>query len=407
VKNISLKILLTLTIFAFSILLLDVNKVKNKSRVKNISLFYSLTRYQLNINGKVRNIDDFMKFLNSKDFDFKNYDQLIIESRRILKKKHVTHQTVVTYDIPIYLFTNYLPLQDKFKVIKKLFKSNFNLTNFIQIKSLVFDKLVSDLILESEMRFNVITTQSQLEKLPSFFYFHKKPNLKKYMVWYSVNSIPILPKPKTKPKYLNKWLVNLGHIDTHFVWVRPDKLDILNITRANYKVVGSMMFYTPVINFRNDNKKTCNILILDVTPLKNLNHNSIYYYQYAIEFLKDIIETSENLLEQGVGTQVYLKPKRLYSQDHEVSYLRYLEVLSSSKKLKILSTKSNIYSTISDCDVAISSPYSSGLVIAQELGKKALYYVPKNVSNKFTIKNNIYGIEIIKNIRQLERKLMC
>jgi polysaccharide biosynthesis PFTS motif protein len=365
-----------------------------------MTLIYSLTRDQIYVLNEKRSIYELMIFLKSKPFNFNSPDIFIIENRRILIKNYKNSRAVVVFDIPVLLFIQYLEARQRRRIVLQLFVEIKRENSFIQFKQDVFDKLVYQNCLLKGLGVNLVTTQSHLNKLPAIFKIKRGSQVKTSMLWYSVNSIPIQSRVSEKFNYPRSWIENLSNIDMNYVWTEPDPLDILSLTGAKFKVVGSIMFYKPS-HTTQAQLSDFKILILDVTPLSNLPKDSIYNYEYAIEFLKDIIAAGEYLRGKSLQVELVLKPKRSYSTKHHFLYTNYIESLEKNKIIRCLPFSSDIYRAVSKSKIVISPPYSSGALIAKEMNVKACYYVPSVSASKFELPVVMHGTPVLKGLNEL------
>ena len=372
------------------------------SKIHTMTLVYSLTKDQIFALSKKSNIHEFMNFIRSKPFDFNSPELFVIENRSIFLKSYKDSRVVVVYDIPILLFILYLDARQRKLIIQQLFVRINQNNSFMQFKQDFFDQLVYQDFLQKGLGVSLVTTQSHLNKLPIVFKIKNVPQSKTFMLWYSVNSIPILSRTSEEFNYPRSWIENLSYIGMNYVWTEPDPLDILCLTGSKYKVVGSIMFYTPK-NIVQTQLSEFRILILDVTPLSDLPIDSFYNYQYAIEFLQDIVIAGEYLKSKSLKVELVLKPKRGYSNKHNGLYIKHLKNLERSNIVKSLPFSNNIYTETSMSQIVISPPYSSGTLIAKEMNVKACYYAPLISARNFELPAVMYGTPVLKGVTELIR----
>ena len=308
----------------------------------------------------------------------------------------------MVFDIPIFLFIQHLDAKQRNRIIQQLFVGIKQNSSFVKFKQDLFDKLVYQQFFKKGLGVNLVTTQTHLNKLPIVFKIKNGSQVKTFMLWYSVNSIPILSSVSDKFDYPKSFIENLSYIGMNYVWTEPDPLDILSLTGAKYKVVGSIMFYTPK-NTIQAQLNEFRILILDVTPLSNLPTDSIYNYKYAIEFLEDIILAGEYLKSKFLKVELVLKPKRSYSNIHHSLYKKHLENLEKSNVIKSLPFSNNIYTETSRSKIVISPPYSSGALIAKEMNVKTCYYVPSITARNFELPVSMHDTPVLKGLTELIR----
>lgn len=372
------------------------------SKVRTMTLVYSLTKDQIFALSNKRNIHELMNFFRSKTFDFNSPEVFVIENRSIFIRNYTDCRTVVVFDIPIFLFIQHLDANQRNRIIRQLIVGIKQNSSLIKFKQDLFDKLVYQQFFQKGLGVNLVTTQTHLNKLPIVFQIKKGSQVKTFMLWYSVNSIPILRSVSDKVDYPKSFIENLSYIGMNYVWTEPDPLDILSLTGAKYKVVGSIMFYTPK-NIIQAQLNEFRILILDVTPLFNLPTDSIYNYKYAIEFLDDIILAGEYLKSKLLKVELVLKPKRRYSNIHHGLYKKHLENLEKNNLIKSLPFSSNIYTETSRSKIVISPPFSSGALIAKEMNVKTCYYVPSITARNFELPALMHGTPVLKGLTELIR----
>lgn len=380
---------------------------KNKLEINKfqaIAFIFSLTQQQIYLSNQKQGMYKFMDFIYSKPFDFKNSDYFLLEIRNSFIKNYKNHKVIVVFDIPLFIFIKLLNSYQQTYVIKLTISQIKHNKSFIQFKEEIFDKFVYEQFFLSKLKTHLVTTQSHLNKLPIVFNY-KKNFLSKSMIWYSANSIPIPLKSNVNYEYPTMWNQNLKHIDIHYVWTEPHKNDILSLSGAKYKVVGSMLFYTPIECYEINHNK-CRILILDVTPISNLSVDNFYYYEYAIKFIEDIVTSVEKIKNTFPSIELVLKPKRHYTKMHNRNYLTYIDSLQKNNILKCIPYWRNIYSEISGSNIIISPAYSSGVFIAKEMKVKSCYYVPNIAAQKFITEKKMYGSPVLTGIDQLTKFLL-
>lgn len=368
-----------------------------------MTFIFSLTKEQIYVVNQKQNIDKFMDFIYSKPFDFKSSDCFLLENRKTFLRNYRDFKVIVVFDIPLFIFTKLLSSYQQKYVVKKIISQTKNKRSLVQFKEEIFDKFVYEQFFLSKSKIHLVTTQSQLNKLPLVFN-HKKDFLSKSMIWYSANSIPIPLKSNIQYEYPVMWNQNLKHIDIHYIWTKPHKNDILKISRAKYKVVGSMLFYTGIDRYENTNNKF-RILVLDVTPIANLSADNFYNYEYAIEFIKDIVMSVSEVKKTCPSIELILKPKRQYAKMHNQHYLTFINSLQKKNLLKCIPYWHNIYSEISKSRLIISPAYSSGVFIAKEMKIKSCYYVPSVSAQKFKLEKVMYGSPVLTGTDQLTKFL--
>ena len=216
--------------------------------------------------------------------------------------------------------------------------------------------------------------------------------IERVMLWYSVNSFPIIYKsPKTS--ILSKNLENsLKHmaIDTHWVWTSEHKTYLMKMTNSDILVMGSMVFYNPPKKL-NRNKKY-DIVIFDVAPQnsKSIFKDTIFSFPVVQEFIDDIIE-SVKLISQKLDKDIsiYIKHKRTFAPTHSSRYIGYISELAENHQLSVLPVDSDLYELIAASNIVIGFPFTSPVIIGQELKVPSIYYSSTNIMAKYNKTNFI------------------
>jgi polysaccharide biosynthesis PFTS motif protein len=192
--------------------------------------------------------------------------------------------------------------------------------------------------------------------------------VKKVMMWYSTNSVPIHKVGELQvDQWLNKDIVN--YIDEHFVWNSGQALDLKKQGVIHCKIVGSTLFYTKKFTKGQENF----ITYFDVTPLSNAD--TIYSVDSCVLALKDITNSILELNEKYSACFILrVKPKRSYSRLHSSEYISTLKKFRKEGKLQIVDWNENLYSCIGSSRAILSVPYSSPIEVGNEMGTPGAYY---------------------------------
>jgi hypothetical protein len=338
-------------------------------------IFLSLTKNQINQNHN----EDFLKFMREDRFDFNLSAEIVLtEVRHLIPPKINRDRSslVVTKDLFLYLVLHHVKFKN-FVIFYRELCSNldpvsqkrFNVKSY---KREVFDLSVWNLIVcNIKMETFLITTPSHMNNLPIIFKKDYK-KIRKVMMWYSTNSVPINRIGEAKSdKWLNKDVVK--HVSEHFVWNSSQALDLEQQGIRNCKIVGSILFYPRKISTVKERVVT----YFDVTPLSKAD--TVYSENSCISALIDITDSINDLNEKFLTDfTLRVKPKRNYSKFHSRQYISKLKELQKAGKLEIADWSENLYSCVSRSTAVLSVPYSSPIEIGIELDVPGAYYFDGN-----------------------------
>ncbi|MBM3454431.1 MAG: hypothetical protein FJX80_04705 [Bacteroidetes bacterium] len=365
-------------ILILNVYFINIFRLKSKESGENLILIYSLTKEQAIRDGSIKSLYTFLK---SKDL-VKNHDSVVlIEIRNILwGKKHEKARTTVDIPLRIYInnFSPTLKVICWFSMCKRFFRiiqeQRRNPQLISVLKEFIFDEVVYS-ELGSDQVNKLITTQNNLAFQPLIFEYENF-TAKKFMIWYSSNSVPI----EYKNKKLKCFTINPSvyidmRIDEHWVWTEKHKNYLSKYSKALISVKQSLMFYSP--ENLNAPSKIIDVLIFDVTPRDNIEitGNSIYTKRECINFINEITACVK-MLNQTNSTvyTVNLKHKRRFSKNHSSDYLKFIDQKSRNFELDIIESHQNLYDLISNSKLVIGFPFTSPVVIGQELNKPSIFY---------------------------------
>jgi polysaccharide biosynthesis PFTS motif protein len=151
-----------------------------------------------------------------------------------------------------------------------------------------------------------------------------------------------------------------------------------------------MVFYNPPKKLDSDKKY--DVVIFDVTPQnsKSVFKDTIYSFPIAKEFIEDIIESVKLVsqkLDRNIG--VYIKHKRNFVPTHSSKYISYIDELAKNRQLSVLPLDSDLYETIATSKIVIGFPFTSPVIIGQELKVPSIYYSSANTLVKYNQANFI------------------
>ena len=396
-------------LIAFCLLLIYFAKMfqitpkRNKIKKNKIVIVYSLTKDQIFKDNSIYKLYD---FLVSKKLNNTEKDETLIECRGILRSKKYSN-LIVTLDIPLKIFTTEFSKKKQIELILVfvnklliLIKSfNNSQCIYLAFKEYIYDENVYLAITSKNQIAKIITTQTAIQYQPISF---EIPNFseERVMLWYSANSIPIRYKSRKTSIFEKNFETSLKHmaIDTHWVWTSEHKKYLMKITNSNILVKGSMVFYNPPRKL-NRNKKY-DIIIFDVTPQnsKSIFKDTVFSFPVAKKFIDDIIESVE-LVSQKLNRKIdiYVKHKRSFGPPHSSEYATYIAELVKNGKLFKLPLDSDLYELIAVSNIIIGFPFTSPVIIGQELKVPSIYYSSTNMLAKYNKTDFVHSkLELMK-----------
>lgn len=376
-------------LFFYFIKIFQITPKKNRVKKNKIVLIYSLTKDQIFRDNSIYNLYD---FLVSEKLNNTEKNETLIECRRILRSKKYSN-LIVTLDIPLKIFTTKFSKKKQIKLILLFFHKllilvkSFNNSQYIYLvfKEYIFDENVYLATKSKNQVAKIITTPTAIQYQPISF---EIPNFseERLMLWYSANSIPITYKSRKTSIFEKNLEASLRRmaIDTHWVWTSEHKKYLMKMTKSNILVKGSMVFYNPPRKL-NRNKKY-DIIIFDVTPQNNKSifNDTIYSFSVAKEFMEEIIESVKLVsqkLDRNIG--VYVKHKRSFGATHSSEYIAYIAELVKNGELSVLTSNIDLYESIAASKIVIGFPFTSPVIIGQELKIPSIYYSSTNMLFKY------------------------
>ena len=339
-------------------------------------------------------------FFSQERFGLGASRRILVESKNLVYKRRLGKLNV-TFDISLRLFMDYANFQDKIKILKNITcKFVFVVLNLrknsylvLASKEFIFDETVIDVLSSSLKIDKIITTISSLNYQPYIFEASMSKG-KRFMLWYSVNSIPVeYKKPQGAVWALDTDVYKFMKVDCHWVWNQNHKTYLSTLTKSSIEVKGSMVFYP---NNKFISRKNYDIVVFDVTPTTGvISNNSIYQFDLLSKFILDILEVSQAVsVLSNKPLKVSLKPKRVNNKHHDARYLLLLNQLKHEHKIEILDTYCNLYDVISSSKLIISYPFTGPAVIGKELMVPSMYYLPEDIllSGK-----KVHGLPFLQN----------
>jgi len=395
-------IALSLLFLYFTKMFICVSESK-KIKKNKIVLIFSLTKNQIFKDNSLYNLHN---FLVSKKFDMTEKSEILIECREVLRTKKYSN-LIVTLDIPLKIFTIKFSLKQKWNLIlifsQKLLTliKSFNNSQYMYLifKEYIFDESVYLLTLNEDQVDIVVTTPGAIQYQPIIFEIPEFTG-ERVMLWYSSNTVPLRYK-STKASIVGKnseiFLKHMA-IDTHWVWTIEHKKFLMKVTNSTILVKGSMQFYN--CPKKLDFNKKYDVIIFDVTPASSnsIYKDTMYTFPIAKEFIEDIIE-SVKLVSQKLDRDIsiYIKHKRPFSRVNSSRYITYINKLVKNRQLFVLPMGVDLYETIAASKIIIGFPFTSPVIIGQELKVPSVHYSSSNILVKYNKTNIIQNkIELKK-----------
>ena len=357
---------------------INIFKMKSKESGKNLILIYSLSKEQSIRDGSIKSLHT---FLESKGLATNPDSVILIEIRKILwSKKYKKART--TLDIPLRIYIDnfspilkvicWLSMCKRFFIIMLKHPKNSQLT--MVFKEFIFDQIVYSTMDPAKID-KLITTQSNIAYQPLIFEYENF-TAKKFMIWYSSNSIPIKYKKEKLKRFIINPIVYIDmRVDEHWVWTKEHKNYLSKYSQAKILVKQSLMFYTAE-GSKTYNKKI-DVLVFDVTPMNNpeITSNSIYTTSESVNFINEIIFCIKMLNQTNKKDyRVHLKHKRRISKNHSSDYSKFIDQKVKNFEIDIIDSHQNLYDLISTSKLVIGFPFTSPVVIGQELNKPSIFY---------------------------------
>jgi hypothetical protein len=244
---------------------------------------------------------------------------------------------------------------------------------------------------------SVITTVSNIFSQPLWMSSLLNKSFRSHMVWYSQNSIFIFTNKTGVFKDADP-VFRYIMVDETWVWTKKfsDLLKIKGVCGIFHEV-GPITWHLPrQEKARITSNNSLHICIFDITPIHDkmaetigvarLNGSSLpkeyerfdYLNPETIsKFVTDIVSTVKLLeSENGRRISVSLKHKREHVEKHDNRYLNLIKDMVNNDEISLIDSRVNLYSLISNIDVAIVVPYTSVAYVADSLNVPSIYFDP-------------------------------
>ena len=373
----------------------NIFKVTSKSNRQTLVLIYSLNKDQAIRHRSVKSLNAFLK---SRGVINNSKTLVLIEIRKILWNKNY-EMTRTTIDIPLRIYADnfttikkincWISMCHRFYKIMKLQRSDRSVS--LILKEYIFDEIVYTTLGSVNIE-KLITTQSNIAYQPLIFEY-KNMGVKRLMIWYSSNSVPIKYKKANLERFtINPAVYNNMGIDEHWVWTKKHKQFLIKHTDIKVLVKQSLMFYDSEES--RPSIRSYDVVIFDVTPYSDekINNDSIFTSSEMIRFINESLACVVMLNKKyGVNYKVHLKHKRKMTKDHSSNYSNFIGKKISNKEISIVSPNQNLYDLISNSRLVIGFPFTSPVIIGQELDKPSIFYCSsKLLKPPYKDQNNLF-----------------
>lgn len=381
---------------------------KRPKPTEAVCLLYSLTPSQL-IQGNCSLRD----FLNGSrlGLNINQATHIIIEQPGKFRKRQDSKSNLIYVgNISCYYFEEYLTYSQRINVLFNSFRRVIQLVftgKFIELlfyRQTILESEIDMLILKKKELTYLITSQSNLRRLPTSFYLKSSSHVQRVMIWYSNNSFVI--EKKTEIEEFDAMRNCRSNIDVHFGWGErwKSQLESVNLG-SNIRNVGSLMWYTKSSNIVK--KPSTGVVVFDVIPFSSHNYYNFYSYGLVSTFLLDVHECV-NLLNESLDNnkkyELILKQKREFQNNSHPAYIELLRKLEGNQSFKVFGSDENLYDLIASSKVVIGIPFVSPVFIAKEMCVPCCYYVGDG-SSEWYIPNYLDGVEVIVGKRELRKWL--
>lgn len=381
---------------------------KKPKSTQPICLLYSLTASQI-IHGH-KNLMDFLGEPRL-DLNIHRNTRIIVELSGLSKKRQVFQPNLIYVEhVSSFYFEEYLTFSQRLKVLLNslcraihLFYSA-KLIDLIFFRQTILESEIDKIMLTQKENTLLITSQTNLRKLPTVFYLESLPHIDRIMIWYSNNSFVIEKKSEIDEFDSTRYV--RPNIDTHFGWGEEWKSQLESMNpSSSIRNVGSLMWY-PKISIPT-NKLSDKIVVFDVIPFSSFQHYSFYSSGLVSSFLFDIYESINQYRKLGKDTieyTIFLKQKRKFDKNTDPAYIDLLRNLEKSENFKVLSSDENLYHLISSSRAVIGLPFVSPVTIAKEMLVPCCYYVGAE-NSEWSIPKELDGVEVILGKEKLQNWL--
>lgn len=393
--------------FLFGLLLLtkmiSVLFSKHK-KIEPICLVYSLTSSQL-VHGKLA----LREFLMEPRLGLKNIGEqkILVETNHENQKEDDNHEVTYSKNLALYYFQEYLSPCSRSRLLLSILRRSVqsllerNFLEFLFMRQAIIEYEIGLELVKNSDSIDVITTQSNLRRLPTVFYSEVRNSVTRSMVWYSNNSNVIEKHSDTGD--FDRCRHKRGYVDLHFVWGNSWKAELSELNpSARVKDVGSLMMYPR--NFKTRNPEARRILVFDVTPIENFVDYTFYSNEMILGFLNDIATCVEEINDKLPSSQslvLSVKQKRKQEKKLETNFSRAYQRVLLEKQVNLMDPEENLYAILAESRIAIGIPYVSPIFIARELGLPCCYYISQQFE-EWELLDELDGVKVIRGLEHLQ-----
>ncbi len=381
---------------------------KRPKPIESICLLYSLTPSQL-IQGQ-RSLREYLT--ESRLGLNVNQDTRIIVELPGEFRKCQDFQSNMIYvgNISSFYFEEYLTYSERknvlFNSIRRLLQLLFSAKyiDLLFFRQTIIEPEIDMLMLKNKEFKCLITSQTNLRKLPTVFYLTSSPRVDKVMIWYSNNSFVI--EKKSEVNEFDSTRYARSNIDSHLVWGESWKSQLESVNpSSSIRNVGSLMWYPKTTNLVKGSSSK--VVVFDVVPFSSYKYYSFYSYRLVSSFLLDINESIIEFKETLDNTKRYellLKQKREFQKNTDPAYIDLLAQLEKSEDFTVLGSSENLYNLVASSKAVIGIPFVSPVFIANEMCIPCCYYVSEG-NSEWSIPKELDGVEVIFGKEKLQKWL--
>jgi len=243
---------------------------------------------------------------------------------------------------------------------------------------------------------SIVTTVSNIFSQPLWMSSLLNKSFRSHMVWYSQNSMFLFTNETGVFKHVDP-VFSYIMVDESWVWTKgfTDQLKIKGVCGIFHEV-GPITWNLPRQEKTSIISSSLHVCIFDITPgndkiaetigVARLDSSSLskeyerfdYLNPKTIsKFVTDIVSTVKLLeSENGRKISVSLKHKREHAEKHDKRYLNLIKNMVNNDEISLIDPRVNLYSLISNIDVAIMVPYTSVAYVADSLNVPSIYFDP-------------------------------
>jgi polysaccharide biosynthesis PFTS motif protein len=373
-------------------------------KMEPICLVYSLTSSQL-VFGK----SALREFLMEPRLGLNNIGEqkILVETNYKNQKEDHNHKVEYSKNLALYYFEEYLSPCSRSRLLLSILRRSVqsllerNFLEFLFMRQTIIEHEIGLEIVKNFDSIDVITTQSNLRRLPTVFYSEVHNSLTRSMVWYSNNSNVIEKQSNTGDFDMCRH--KRENIDFHFVWGKSWQSELSELNpSARIKEVGSLMMYPR--NFKSRNLEAKRILAFDVTPIENFIDYTFYSSEMILGFLGDIascVEAMNVKLPSSESLVLSVKQKRKQEKKLETDFSRAYQRVVLEKQVNLIDPEENLYAILAESRIAIGIPYVSPIFIARELGLPCCYYISRQFED-WELLDELDGVKVIRGLEHLQ-----